>query len=144
MKKNIVIISVITLIIVFLITFSLSHTITELNGTAFENGNKYPVEIVIKNKKSDIILKRLSGNITINDGENDEKYDFTGKTIFHHPSGVNIVSIGGYIVKWESGNYIFGTMFFDDDMKNIIIRLEGKEVYSAEESFISKVKKIAR
>ena len=143
MKKFIAIILTVCLIIVFLIAFCLSNSTTKLNGTVVDKGKESYVNIVIKNKNVSKLFKKMHGDITINDGNNIEKYEFSGRVYDFHV-GVNIVDAIGYIVKNGDGDFEFCRMYFDDDLKNIILILKEKEIYSAEEDFKLKVKDIQK
>ncbi len=139
MRKIIIIVC--SLIVLVLICICFSSTITEFYGSTTENCVERTVSIKVKNKRIDQILKKMSGNVTI-EYENDvHVYDFSGNVYDHHEE-CNIIDLIGFVGEGENADFAFGRMFFDDDLRNIVIIVKGEELYAADQEFIKMVRGI--
>lgn len=148
--KKIIIIGAI--ILIFLgIVFYHNHTVN-LSGVIVVNGIENEANITVSYKQINKILNRMSGNVCIQtkDSENILEYKFSGPIFtggdcdfttiyrFYTKQRENPFE-NGYESQHES-KYEYGYMFFDKELKNIVINTSEHQFYAADAEFIDIVR----
>ena len=133
MKKIIIFCVCIVVLIAIFIIGNLKDT-TVANGTLVDNGET-EVTITITRTNFDKLFNRISKEIIVEGDDILYQYDSDDNRVSEY-KGIRIA----FITRFEKGDIILGNLYFDNEMKNIVILTTDDEViYSADEDFIAMV-----
>lgn len=130
----------ICLIFVFSIIFlCLSSYNIHFSGVIVENGIETAVNINLKNKRIDKLLNKMSGSIFIQIEDEKEAYEYNFNGPVFSPSDTSVKFISVYrFYKTQMEN---GYFYFDKNLKNIVLITSERQIYSADNEFLSLVAK---
>ena len=132
---------VLTLLLVFI---SLGSHTTNFSGVMVENGIKsnVNVNVSVKKRQIDKVLNRMTGNVFVqtNVDKNSLEYNFS-ESVFSSPSSlVSFVSV----YRFNENRFENGYLYFDKELKNIVLITSERQVYAADDKFCDVVNKIIR
>ncbi len=130
-------IGIIIFIFLLVVTLFFGKTTTELQGTFMENGVPRKVEIVVKRRIIDGFINALKGEVIITDEGSSIVYESSNRVFPTSYESCKIVDIIGY-----DDAFVFGRMFFDIDLENVVIIIDDKQIDAASQTFVENVQRI--
>lgn len=140
MKKKFMLIILLTAICIIVI-IGLGNITNEFTGTLTQDGTSVSVDAKVQYKRYHTWFRTKNpyGSIAITSedfsGHDTTEYMMLGS--FLKADEIYTVTVTRY--SEEVNAYVFGTLFFDKEMENIILSTDELELFSANDSFIEKV-----
>ncbi len=115
----------------------------KLSGHITENGTTAEGNILVEHKRYNSLFgfQNIKGGVSVCGEDQDEDsihYDFFGPVF--KAEDWYMTSVNRYC--GELNHFVFGSFFFDSDMKNVVLITDELEVIAAEDDFYERIKNV--